>query len=98
MRFNDLLAKEGIALEGVLVLRHTPKERELRKVLPWLAAERPDLFNAFQQTQGRLRVEGDLLRARLRRLLHWMGNRTGEFANCTVYWIVPSGRSPAIYP
>jgi hypothetical protein len=25
----------------VLVLRHRPKEREFRKVLPWLAAERP---------------------------------------------------------
>jgi hypothetical protein len=30
MRFNDLLANEGIELDTVLVLRHTPKERELR--------------------------------------------------------------------
>jgi hypothetical protein len=48
----------------VLGLRHTPKERALRKVLPWLAAERPDLYNAFQQTQGSVRVENDLAKAR----------------------------------
>jgi hypothetical protein len=34
------------------VLRHRPTERELNKVLPLLAADRPDLFNAYQQTHG----------------------------------------------
>ena len=34
------------------MFRHRPHEPGLRKVLPWLAAEWPDLFNAFQQTQG----------------------------------------------
>jgi hypothetical protein len=34
------------------VLRHRPHEPELRKVLPWLAAERPDVFDAYQQAQG----------------------------------------------
>ncbi|OHB68238.1 MAG: hypothetical protein A2Y77_01645 [Planctomycetes bacterium RBG_13_62_9] len=34
------------------MLRHRPWEPELNKVLPWLAAEKPDLFNAYQQTQG----------------------------------------------
>jgi hypothetical protein len=38
------------------VLRHRPNEPELNKVLPWLAAEEPDIFNAYQQTQGE-RVE-----------------------------------------
>jgi hypothetical protein len=50
--FNDLLQKKNINPEHVLVLRHVPKEPELKKVLPWLAAERPDWFNAYQQTQG----------------------------------------------
>jgi hypothetical protein len=36
----------------VLVFRHRPFEPELSKVLPWLAAEKPDVFNAYQQTQG----------------------------------------------
>lgn len=50
--FNDLLRKEGMELEKILVLRHRPKEAKLNKVLPWLAVERPELFNAYQQTQG----------------------------------------------
>lgn len=34
------------------MLRHSPHEPELKKVLPWLAVEKPDVFNAYQQTQG----------------------------------------------
>ncbi len=52
MEFNDLLIKERINPRGVLVLRHRPREPKFRKVFPWLAAERPDLYNAYQQTQG----------------------------------------------
>jgi hypothetical protein len=52
MDLNDLLRKNGIEPEQVLVLRHRPPEPELNKVLPWLAAEKPDVFNAYQQTQG----------------------------------------------
>jgi hypothetical protein len=50
--FNDLLLKAQIAPSKVLVLRHRPKEPALRRVLPWLANENHDLFNAYQQTQG----------------------------------------------
>ncbi len=52
MNLNDLLESKGINPEHVLVLRHRPREPELRKVLPWLAAEKPEVFNAYQQTQG----------------------------------------------
>jgi len=52
MNLNDLLAGSGIEAEQVLVLRHRPHEPGLNKVLPWLAAEKPDVFNAYQQTQG----------------------------------------------
>ena len=52
MNLNDLLQGHAIRPEQVLVLRHRPHEPELNKVLPWLAAERPDVFNAYQQTQG----------------------------------------------
>lgn len=34
------------------MLRHRPFEPDLNTVLPWLAAEKPDVFNAYQQTQG----------------------------------------------
>jgi len=56
MNLNDLLLGKGINPQHVLVLRHRPNEPELNRVLPWLAAERPDIFNAYQQTQGE-RVE-----------------------------------------
>ncbi len=50
---NDLLVLDpDIDPKGVLVLRHRPSELGVRKVLPWLAAERPSVFNAYQQTQG----------------------------------------------
>jgi hypothetical protein len=52
MNLNDLLKGKGIDPEQVLVFRHRPFEPELNKVLPWLAAEKPDVFNAYQQTQG----------------------------------------------
>jgi hypothetical protein len=62
MNLNDLLLGKKIDPQYVLVLRHRPWEPQLNKVLPWLAAERPDLFNAYQQTQEE-RVEGAMIRA-----------------------------------
>ena len=52
MNLNDLLLGKGIDPQHVLVLRHRPWEPQLNKWLPQLAAEKPDLFNAYQQTQG----------------------------------------------
>lgn len=52
MNFNDLLDRKKIDPSQVIVLRHRPPEPELGKVLPWLAADRPEIFNAYQQTQG----------------------------------------------
>jgi hypothetical protein len=56
VEFNDLLGKEGIDPKTVIVMRHRPFERELRKVMPWLAAERPDTYNAYQRAHN-LKVE-----------------------------------------
>lgn len=57
MNFNDLLKNKGIDPEKVLAFRHRPTEATLNKVLPWIAAEKPDLFNAYQQTQGEKLLE-----------------------------------------
>jgi hypothetical protein len=64
MLFNDLLP-EDIDPASVLALRHTPRpeDGELRKVLPWLADEHPDVFNAYQSTQTE-KVEAQMLRAK----------------------------------
>jgi hypothetical protein len=56
MNFNDLLKSKSIDPEQVIVLRHRPNKPALNKILPWLASERHDVFNAYQQTQGE-RVE-----------------------------------------
>lgn len=56
MEFNDLLLGKNINPENVLLLRHRPWEQQLNKVFPWIAATRPDLFNAYQQVQG-IRLE-----------------------------------------
>ena len=52
MNLNDLLTAKGIDLKKVIVMRHRPWEQKLNRVMPWLAAKRPELFNAYQQTQG----------------------------------------------
>lgn len=62
MNLNDLLTGKGIDPQQVVVMRHRPLAPELNKVLPWLAAENPDVFNAYQQTQN-VRVEKALLGA-----------------------------------
>jgi hypothetical protein len=62
MKFGDLLTTGGIDPQQVIVMRHRPSEPELNKILPWLAADRPDVFNAYQQTQGE-KVEKAMLGA-----------------------------------
>lgn len=62
MEFNDLLTLHGYDPERVRILRHRPQEPELRRVLPWLAAERSELFNAYQQFHAP-RVESALEKA-----------------------------------
>lgn len=51
MNLNDLLSREDIDTRKVVVMRHRPTAPELRAVLPWLVAEKPTAFNAYQQTQ-----------------------------------------------
>ena len=75
IEFNDLLAKAGIPSNEVLVMRHRPTERELRKVLPWLAAERHDTYNAYQRSHGPI-VEKALGRARY--LASFIGHEAGR--------------------
>ena len=62
MNLKDLLLGKNIDPQHVIVLRHRPLEPELNKVLPWLAAERPDVFNAYQQSQTK-QVEREMTRA-----------------------------------
>ena len=60
MDLNILLKSKGINPLEVIVMRHRPSEPKLAKVIGWLAAEKPDVFNAYQQTQD-AKVEKALL-------------------------------------
>lgn len=74
MNFNDLLS-EAADPTTTLIMRHCPHERDLRKVFPWLAAEKPDVFNAYQQTQSET-VEQKMLRAR--HVASFIGHEPGK--------------------
>lgn len=63
MELNELLMVKGIDPREAIVFRHRPTEPELNKVFPLLAAERPDLYNAYQQTHGE-KVENALRSAK----------------------------------
>jgi hypothetical protein len=84
MQFNDLLRSEGIDPKDVIVLRHHPKERKLRDVLPWLVGENHDLFNAYQQTQGKV-VEKAMLSAKF--VASFIGDRAGRAVFVGLYKI-----------
>jgi hypothetical protein len=58
-----MLQLSGIDLGEVLVFRHRPYEPELNRIIGWLAAERPDLFDCYQSTHG-ARTEAALSRAK----------------------------------
>lgn len=76
--FNALLRAEGIDPQGVVVLRHRPHEAELRKLFPWLIAERRELFDAYQRTHGRA-VEASIARAA------WVASFFGHEAGKAVF-------------
>jgi len=73
--FNPILESVGIDPRTVVVLRHSPVERPLRKILPWIAAERPDLFLAYQQTQW-VTLERVLHRAKI--MASFIGHESGR--------------------
>jgi hypothetical protein len=86
MFFNDLLAEQNIDPASVLVLRHTPtaEDGQLRKVLPWLADEHPDVFNAYQSTQV-VKVEAELLRAKYVASFVGLEKRKGSTEQAAVF-------------
>ncbi|ANY18628.1 hypothetical protein A6F68_00092 [Tsuneonella dongtanensis] len=49
--FNTLLELVDLDPADTLTVRHFPIEKKLRRVLPWLVEERPELWLAYQQIQ-----------------------------------------------
>jgi hypothetical protein len=100
MDLTSILTANKIDCRNVLVMRHRPQEPELRKVLPWLAAEKPQLFNAYQQTQSE-RAEKAMLR--MKYVASFIGHEAGKALfvglysigkttpmTYTQYWEVPA--------
>ena len=75
MDLNSLLNEVSIDPSTTLVLRHRPQEPQLRRVLPWLAAERPAVYNAYQQTQSP-KAEKQMLRSTY--VASFIGDRAGR--------------------
>jgi hypothetical protein len=87
MNLNDLLHNKGFDLEKVLVLRHKPPESDLAQRLPWLAAERPTLFNAYQQTQGRNLEKAMAIMAGSGHIASFIGHESGKAVFIGLYSI-----------
>lgn len=51
LNFISLLPSIDIDPAETLVVRHVPVEKSLKRVLPWLVVERPELWRAYQQIQ-----------------------------------------------
>jgi len=99
MEFNDLFDQPADC-SSTLLMRHSPKEPALKRVLPWLAATRPDIYNAYQQTQSP-KAETQMLRATW--LASFIGHQPGKalfiglyrvgkyrLLNYDEYWAVPA--------
>lgn len=63
LTLNHLLENDGIELSDVLVFRHRPYEPQLNRIIGWMVAERPDLFECYQSTHA-ARTEAALARAK----------------------------------
>jgi hypothetical protein len=56
-------------------MRHVPTEPRLRKALPWLAAGEPEVFNAYQQSQG---PKGEKQLTQASYLASFIGHKAGQ--------------------
>ena len=50
---NTLLRAEGIDPEDCSVILHVTNLEPLRRMLPWIVGERPELFDAYQSVHNR---------------------------------------------
>lgn len=61
--FRTMLELVDIDPAEVLLVRHTPIEKSIKRIMPWLVVERPDLFLAYQRIQWKS-LEKAMTRAR----------------------------------
>lgn len=99
---NAVLAASAVPAAGTIVARHQAHEVALRRVLPWLAAERPAVFKMYQQVHW-ARLEAAMAKAsRLISCLAQPGKRallTGVYEirgyrriSYDEYWAIPENQ------
>jgi len=84
MELQELLKPANLDLNKTLVLRHVPMEPNIRRILPWLVAERPALFNAYQQIQNP-KVENQMRKAE--HLVSFFGHESSRAVYLGLYRI-----------
>jgi hypothetical protein len=82
LALSDLLQKASLDPRQVVVMRHRPTEKALREELGWMAAERPELFNAFQSSHSP-NAEATLKKAK--HLVSLIGHEAGRAVFIGVY-------------
>jgi hypothetical protein len=94
MDLNYLLSRKAIDTKNskVLVMRHVPTQPGVRRALPWLAADKPEVFNAYQQSQTP-KAEKQLMQAAY--LVSFIGHEPGEAVFVGVYRV--AGHKPISY-
>ena len=73
LEFNTLLRNADIDPAEVQLMRHVPSEPSLKKILPWLAAQKPELYNAYQSVHSQ-RVEQFLLNPKIKYIASFIGH------------------------
>jgi len=82
IELNNLLEKEDLDPKTGMVMRHRPTEPGFRKALRWLAADKLDLYNAYQSSHSET-VERALGRATY--LVSCIGHEPGKALFVGVY-------------
>lgn len=91
LTFNTLLASLGLRPELTLVVRQSPKEPRLRRVLPWIASERPDLYRAYHQVQW---PATERALAKAERLISFIAHESGRAVLAAAYTVGASSPLP----
>src|SRR5687768_8648755 len=82
IQLKHYLADAGVDPTKSLIMRHRPTATPLREALGWWAAERPQFYNAYQQSQ-RARQEAMLAKAKY--LISCIGSQPGRALFVGVY-------------
>jgi hypothetical protein len=82
LTFNTILADAGLDPKGTMVMRHRPSEAALRRKLPWIVAERPDLFLTYQAIQWK---SAEKALGKAHHLAAFIGEQPGQAIFAGVY-------------